>query len=187
MIVTARMRLVPASVALARAELTDRAEFARLLSATVPEEWPPEILADALPLFLEWIEAAPERAGWYVWYAIMRTPREAHDMLASDVGDILIASGGFKGPPQEGTVEIGYSVLPRFQGHGYATEMVRALIDWAFAQPGVARIVAETTEENTPSVRLLHRLGFVRKEPAVEPGHTRFLLNRRADTDKDSK
>ena len=47
MIVTARMRLVPATVALARAELTDRAEFARLLSAVVPDEWPPEILADA--------------------------------------------------------------------------------------------------------------------------------------------
>ena len=145
MIVTARMRLVPASVALARAELTERAEVAQLLSATVPDEWPPEILADALPLFLEWIEAAPDRVGWYVWYATVRALREASDMLAGDVGDILMASTDFKGPPQDGMVEIGYSVLPRFQGHGYATEMVRALIDWAFVQPGVARIVAETT------------------------------------------
>lgn len=186
MIVTARMRLVPASVALARAELTDRTEFARLLSATVPDEWPPEILADALPVFLEWIETAPDRVGWYVWCAMTRAPREAQDMLASDVGNILIASAGFKGPPQGGTVETGYSVLPRFQGHGYATEMVRALIDWAFAQPGVARIVAETTEDNIPSVRLLSRLGFIRTEPAVEPGHIRLVLNRRADADKDS-
>lgn len=177
MIVTARMRMVPASVVLARAELTDRAEFARLLPATVPDEWPPEILADALPLFLEWTEAAPDRVGWYVWYAMMRASREASDILAGDVGDILMASGGFKGPPLDGTVEIGYSVLPRFQGHGYATEMVRALIGWAFAQPSVARIVAETTEDNAPSMRLLHRLGFVRTEPAVEPGHVRFVLN----------
>ena len=178
MIVTARMRLVPASVALARAELTNRVEFARLLSATVPDEWPPEILADALPVFLEWIEAAPDRVGWYVWYAMMRAPREASDMLAGDVGDILIASGGFKGPPQDGAVEIGYSVLSRFQGQGYATEMVRALIDWAFAQPSVARIVAETTEENAPSTRLLKRQGFTNAGPAVEPGHTRLVLNR---------
>jgi RimJ/RimL family protein N-acetyltransferase len=177
------MRLVPATVALARAELTDRAEFARLLSATVPDEWPPEILADALPLFLEWTEAAPDQVGWYVWYAVMRASREASDMLAGDVGDILMASAGFKGPPLNGTVEIGYSVLPRFQGDGYATEMVQALIDWAFAQPGVARIVAETTEDNTPSVRLLHRLGLVRTEPAVEPGHIRFLLDGHVDKD----
>ena len=182
MIVTARMRLVPATVALARAELADRAEFGRLLSATVPDEWPPEILADALPLFLEWIEAAPDRVGWYVWYAMMRAPREASDMLAGDVGDILVASAGFKGPPQDGTVEIGYSVLPRFQGHGYATEMVRVLIDWAFAQPGVARIVAETTEDNTPSVRVLKRQGFTNAGPAIEPGHIRLVLNGCADS-----
>ncbi len=186
MIVTARMQLVPATVALARAELTDRAEFARLLSATVPDEWPPEILADALPLFLEWTEAAPDRVGWYVWYAMMRVPREASDMLAGDVGDILMASAGFKGPPQDGTVEIGYSVLPRFQGQGYATEMVQALTDWAFTQPDVTRIVAETTEDNSPSVRLLKRQGFTNTGLAVEPGHIRFVLNRRANADKDS-
>ena len=88
-----------------------------------------------------------------------------------------MASGGFKGPPQDGTVEIGYSVLPQFQGRGYATEMVRALIDWAFAQPGVLRIVAETTENNVASMRLLHRLGFAHTEPAVEPGHIRLVLD----------
>ncbi|MEN6407942.1 MAG: GNAT family protein [Thermoguttaceae bacterium] len=179
MIVTARMRLMPATVALARAELTDRSEFALLLSATVPDEWPPEILADALPLFLEWIEAAPDRVGWYVWYATMRASQEAQDMLAGDVGDILMASAGFKGPPQDGTVEIGYSVLPRFQGHGYAAEMVRALIDWAFAQPRVLRVIAETTEDNVPSMRLLNRLGFARTKPAVEPGHIRLVLDGR--------
>ena len=177
MIVTTRMRLLPTTIALARAEMTDRAEFARLLSATVPEEWPPEILADALPVFLEWIVATPDQVGWFVWYAVIESPATEPDILA--------ASGGFKGPPQEGTIEIGYSVLPQFQGQGFATEMVRALIDWAFAQPGVLRIVAETTEDNTPSVRLLNRLGFVRTEPAVEPGHIRFLLDGRSDKDFD--
>ena len=177
MITTARMRLTPATVALSRAELTDRVEFARLLSAAVPDEWPPEMLTDALPTFLQWIEAAPDRAGWYLWYAMMRAPRVATDMLACDVHDILMASGGFKGPPQDGTVEIGYSVLPRFQGQGYATEMVRALVDWALAQPGVSRIVAETLEANTASVRLLRRLGFARTEPATEPGHIRLVLD----------
>ncbi len=187
MIVTARMRLLPATVALARAELTDRAEFARLLRATVPDAWPPEILADALPVFLEWIEAAPDQVGWYVWYAMLRASHEASGMLPGDVGDLLIASAGFKGPPQDGTVEIGYSVLASFQGQGYATEMVRALIDWAFAQPDVAQIIAETTEDNAPSMRLLKRQGFTDAGPAVEPGHIRLVLNGRAGADKDSQ
>lgn len=169
MIVTARMRLAPATIALARAELADRAKFARLLSVVVPDEWPPEMLADALPVFLQWMEASPDRVGWYVWYATIRSPGEESDVLA--------AGGGFKGPPQDGSVEIGYSVLHQFQGRGYATEMVRALTGWAFAQPSVARIVAETTEDNIPSMRLLHRLGFAEAGPAVEPGHVRLVLH----------
>jgi [ribosomal protein S5]-alanine N-acetyltransferase len=107
-ILTARMRLVPATVALARAELMDRPGFAQILSAVVPDEWPPEMLADALPTFLEFIEAAPDQVGWFVWYAIVRG--------SGSTPDVLAASGGFKGPPEDGTVELGYSVLPRIPG-----------------------------------------------------------------------
>lgn len=176
MITTARMRLTPADVALARAEMKDRAEFARLLSASVPDDWPPELLADASPLFLGWIEAAPDRIGWYVWYAVLRAAREASELLVDGPEDILMACGGFKGPPEDGAVEIGYSVLPRFQGQGYGVEMVRALVDWAFAQPGVARIVADTEAGNRGSIRLLRRLGFVEVGPGAETGHLRFAL-----------
>ncbi len=70
MIETARLKLVPASLALARAEIDDRAEFARLLGATVPGNWPPESLADALPVLLSRLEAAPSRLGWFGWYAL---------------------------------------------------------------------------------------------------------------------
>ncbi len=169
MIISARMRLVPATVALARAELTDRAAFARLLSASVPDQWPPEILADAQTTFLEWIEAAPDQVGWFVWYALVRRPGETSDILA--------ASAGFKGPPEEGTVEIGYSVLPQFQGRGYATEMVQSLADWAFHQPGVRRIVAETGEDNAASLRVLHKVGFAGNDPGIETGSLRLVLH----------
>ena len=60
---TARLKLTPATVALARAEIGDRAEFARLLRASVPDNWPPETTVDALPLFLGWLEAAPDRSS----------------------------------------------------------------------------------------------------------------------------
>jgi hypothetical protein len=65
MIVTRHLTLVPASVALARAELHDRPAFAELLGAVVPDAWPPQSTVDALPLFLGWLEAAPpvERSG----------------------------------------------------------------------------------------------------------------------------
>ena len=168
MIVSARMRLIPATVPLARAELADRAAFSRLLSASVPDQWPPVTLADALPTFLELIEAAPELAGWYVWYAMIRRPDSASDILGASVG--------FKGPPKDGTVEIGYSVLPQFQRRGYATEMVRSLTEWAFRQPGVDRISAQTAETNIASLRVLHKAGFTADGPGIDPGDLRFVL-----------
>src|SRR5437879_3061039 len=107
MIETARLKLMPATVALARAEIGVRGEFVRLLRASVPDNWPPETAADALPLFLGWLEAAPDSVGWFGWYAL----------VAGDEGatPVLVGGGGFMGPPRDGVVQIGYSVLPQFQ------------------------------------------------------------------------
>ncbi len=168
MIETARLKLLPATVALARAEIDDRGAFARLLGASVPDNWPPETLADALPLFLRQLEAAPDRVGWFGWYALAAGGGPAAPVLA--------ASGGFKGPPQDGTAEIGYAVLPQFRGLGYATEMVGGLVRWALGQPGVARVVAETEWANPASVRVLRKAGFDLAGPAAEAGGARFAL-----------
>jgi ribosomal-protein-alanine N-acetyltransferase len=169
MIVTRRLTLVPASVALARAELDDRAAFADLLGAVVPEAWPPPTTIDALPLFLSWLEAAPDRVGWFAWYALLRD--------ASDSGSILVGGGGFLGPPEDGTVQLGYSILSEFQRRGYATEMVRGLATWAFVQPSVAVIAAETEWANPASVRVLERAGFHAAGTASHPEGTRFELH----------
>jgi RimJ/RimL family protein N-acetyltransferase len=157
------IRLVPATVELARAEIGDRAAFARGLDAVVPENWPPEMVADALSFFLDLLERNPGWEGWLGWYAV--------------AGETLVGSVGFKGPPdEEATVEIGYSVLPQFQGKGYATEMAAALIARAAATGQVRRVVAQTTEENAPSRRVLAKLGFVSTGPGSDPDSTLFAL-----------
>ena len=172
MIVTDRLTLAPATVALARAEIGDRGEFGRLLGAVVPDNWPPETAADALALFLSWLEAAPDRVGWFGWYAL------------AGIGDaglpVLVGGGGFLGPPKGGTVKIGYSMLPEFQRQGYATEMVGGLVRWALAQSGVDLVTAETEWANPASVRVLEKAGFVAVGPATDPGGTRFELRAKA-------
>jgi [ribosomal protein S5]-alanine N-acetyltransferase len=163
-IFSTRLRIIPATVALARAEIDDRDEFSRLLGASVPDNWPPESLADALPLFLEWIVAAPDRVGWFGWYALSIND----DIL------VLVGGGGFKGPPKDGIVEVGYSVLPQFQKLGYATEIAGALVRWALSQPDVKRIVAETEWANPASVRVLCKVGFRPAGSATAAGGERF-------------
>jgi hypothetical protein len=67
MLRTDRIRLVPATLALATSELRERAAFASLLEAEIPANWPPESLADALALFLGMLEEHPEWQGWLGW------------------------------------------------------------------------------------------------------------------------
>lgn len=174
MIRSERLILVPATLELARAEIADRQEFAKLLGASVPENWPPATLADALQIILGWIEAAPDSVGWFGWYAVTESV------------PVLVASGGFKGPPRDGVAEIGYSVLPQFQGRRYATEIVNALVHWAYSQLGVDRIVAETEWANPASVRVLIKAGFVAAGTASTPGGARFefCMPAAASTDK---
>ena len=57
-------------------------------------------------------------------------------------------------------VDLGYAFLPRGRGQGFATEAAQACIDLAREQFGIKRLAAITAPENTPSIRLLEKLGF---------------------------
>lgn len=66
---------------------------------------------------------------------------------------------GFKGPPHEGSAEVGYGLAPSARGHGYAAEALRGLLGVAGAH-GLTRVVADTTPDNIASQRTLERAGF---------------------------
>jgi RimJ/RimL family protein N-acetyltransferase len=73
----------------------------------------------------------------------------------------VIGSVGFHGRPNEnGQVEIGYHVEPGFRRRGFATEAVRALLDWAAAEHGIRRFRASVAPSNEPSLAVVARLGF---------------------------
>lgn len=163
---TDRLRLVAGTKVLAAAEIGDRMKFAELLGVSVPETWPPDNLRDVLDYIYGLYKEHPEWEGWLTWYAVR---------IDNDY-PILCGSIGFKGPPdKQGMVEIGYSVLPEFQGQGIATEMVAAIVQWAKQQPQVKRIEAETNTDNEASVRVLEKNNFTYADAAVEPNTIRFL------------
>lgn len=83
-----------------------------------------------------------------------------HLFIQREAG-IIIGTSGFKGRPLPGgSVEIGYGIAPDYQGYGYATEGVRALVDWALAQPIVTRVIADCFPDNHRSARVLTKVGF---------------------------
>ena len=90
---------------------------------------------------------------------------------------VTIGNGGFKGQASaDGTVEIGYSILPEYQNKGYGTEAVKALVNWAFQHPEVKRAIAETLPELKASQRLLEKCNFVYIGEGSKPGIIRFEL-----------
>ena len=78
----------------------------------------------------------------------------AIDVDGEIVGDVAIElrHGGE-------TAGLGYTLAPEAQCHGYAMEVVGAVVDTLFAN-GVRRIVASTDPENLASIRVLDLTGF---------------------------
>lgn len=87
-----------------------------------------------------------------------------------------IGSAGFKGPAKKHSVEIGYGVDAGYEGKGYATEAVKAIIEWAFSQEDIYFIEAETDLDNIASKRVLKKLSFV--QDGVGKEGPRFVLEK---------
>jgi len=121
------------------------------LGFEVPDDWPNEHDRRFLAFRLRQARAEPERARWFV-YAIV-------------LDGAMIGHIGFHGPrgsnarKDRQAVEIGYTVFEPHRRQGYATEAVRALLDWTRAQ-GVERVIASVGPQNEPSLALIRRLGF---------------------------
>jgi RimJ/RimL family protein N-acetyltransferase len=79
-----------------------------------------------------------------------------------------------------------YAISPIFQQQGYATETVRALVDYAFQHLNLKRIVATTTYENAASIGVMRKLGMrIEKNPYPDPPWLQvvgILENKRSNT-----
>jgi [ribosomal protein S5]-alanine N-acetyltransferase len=163
-----RLNLVSATLQHFDAELKSPASLSALLGVTVPEGWPPgEYDRSAIETFRARLAENPTAAGWLSWYAVMRP--------SGGAPALLVGSGGYFGPPDaEGTVEIGYSTVPSFEGRGVATEIASALTLRALSMPGVKRVIAHVRPDNPASIRVLVRCGFTEVGPGREPGTVRY-------------
>jgi RimJ/RimL family protein N-acetyltransferase len=116
----------------------------------------PENLPDTLDNFLQFriadLEVDPAAQPWLGRAVVLTEP---------DGTRRIIGSAGFHAPPDEdGRVEVGYRVEPEFRRQGVATEVVRALFDWAASEHGVQRFRASVSPLNMPSLAIIRRLGF---------------------------
>ena len=84
--------------------------------------------------------------------------------------NVLVGTCGFPGPPDsDGVAEIAYGIAPAYQGHGYATEAAKSLIEFAIKDQRVKIIRAHTLAETNASTRVLQKCGLKKVGDAVDP------------------
>jgi [ribosomal protein S5]-alanine N-acetyltransferase len=169
---TSRLLLIPATPEMLSAELTNHGALAAALDATVPDTWPPEYYdGDAVSAALAALAGATEDRDWHLHY-FAHKPAEQSSAT-------LIGAGGYKGPPAEdGTVEIGYSIVRDAQRRGFASEAVRGLLNRAFVDGRVDRVIAHTLPQLVASIGVLQKCGFRDVGPGEEVGTICYALRR---------
>ena len=79
------------------------------------------------------------------------------------IGDCMLHVGDVDSQRSHLQGEIGYTLARDQQGQGYATEAIRAVLAYAFETLALHRVTATADCRNTPSYRLLERLGMRRE------------------------
>jgi RimJ/RimL family protein N-acetyltransferase len=72
------------------------------------------------------------------------------------VGDVGLSPAD----DEPGVIKIGYTMSPQFQGRGYATEAVAALVAYAFDTLGADVVRAYASAENLASIRVAEKVGM---------------------------
>ena len=109
-------------------------------------------------------------------------------LFVDTVSKAVVGSGGFKGEPQQGRVEIGYGVAEAARNLGVASCAVCQLTERALANRQVQVVYAESRIDNVPSRRVLEKSGFVHigRRESDEDGPVDCWQRARGDRDAEA-
>jgi RimJ/RimL family protein N-acetyltransferase len=112
---------------------------------------------------------APSEEQTRAWIeGILTRPPETGTVFAVEHDGQLIGNVNIVVDPDNRQGEIGFIFHPDHQGHGYATEAARALIDHAFGHYGLHRVYGRLEPRNLASARVLEKLGLRREAHLIE-------------------
>ena len=164
-ITTQRLTLTACPLQVARAASGGKRQLETLIGAHVDDEWLDEDGRGLLSYYDYQLRDDPDMIGWGLWLIMHNSDR------------VVFGSAGFKGKPDEdGMIEIGYGIAPRYRRQGYTFEAAQGLVNWGFEHPEVKRITAECLPENAGSARILEKLGMTKT--GFQGGYLKWVLER---------
>lgn len=82
---------------------------------------------------------------------------------------------------EPGKCEVGYELLPAYQGHGIMNEALKKVIEFSYQNMGIETLDAVTHKDNKASARLLQKSGF-RERGVVGDADPELVLYRLSGT-----
>ena len=147
-----------------------------LIRAATPDDVEPTWRFRQRPEVFEWITSGSSGPEEYRT-RFLHPPRLAKTLVFEldgvVIGDLMLAAedawaqAEIEGLARGVQAELGWTLDPDHGGHGYATEAVAELIRMCFEDLGVRRVTASCFAANTPSWRLMERLGLRRELHSV--------------------
>jgi RimJ/RimL family protein N-acetyltransferase len=144
---------------------SDREPFAAMnADPDVMRHFPAPLDAAASDAFADRVEAHLEARGWGLWAVELLQHNDFIGFVGlTPVPDDL---------PSAPAVEIGWRLAAAYWGNGYAPEAGRAALRVAFEGLHLPEVVSFTTTLNTPSRRVMSKLGL-RHHPERDFDHPR--------------
>lgn len=149
-------RLILKKISVSDAE--DMYSYASLNSVTRFLLWSPHLNIEDTRGYIEFLNRQYKKGTYADWGVFLKSEGR------------LIGTTGFADFDFENnTGEVGYVLNPAYQGNGYMSEAVFAVLSVAFDRIGLKRVDLRIMEENKPSMRLASRLGFYFEKIGEEP------------------
>ncbi|MBU3191843.1 GNAT family N-acetyltransferase [Clostridium bowmanii] len=146
---TERLILIPMSLDITNSLIEESTTVIEKLGLKADSNWPTEDTKDILPMVKRALEKSIIPTGFGCWMIVKKATMKI-------IGDI-----GFKGQPDEKKeLEIGYGLVEKESGKGFATEALREILDWALSQKNVNIIKADCLINNLPSIHVLEKVGM---------------------------
>lgn len=160
-----------------------------ILRGHTPEDFPAYAAMWADPVVTRFIGGAPlaEEDAWAKYlrvaghwallgYGFWCIVEKASGLRVGEAGIINMKRD--TDPSFHGVPEIGWGLLPAVHGKGYATEAVKAILSWAEDHFGKVRMVCIIDPDNTPSLRVAERCGFIECARTTYKDEAIILLER---------
>lgn len=125
-----------------------------LYTDTKPDETPVETKA-----YVDKMNAGVDAGKWVIWAIELR-----------ETGRVIGTISIWNLNPDRGSGELGYGIVPGYQGRGLMKESLLRVVDYGFDVMDLKTLEAYTEKDNLPSLRLLEKCGFAEADRVDEEG-----------------